>query len=775
VIVRDTEALAEASPLSRRLMPRNVVEPLWKQAICFAAAVGMAWLFFLMITSYWAPAHAGNNQNGYLVGSKLLARNFSTDWSYGFEPKSPFSFVGWMWVMADGQTTAPGGGMHYPKYPVGLPLIDAVVYRIGAAAGGIETAIAWTYLVSPAAMAVALLGVFLITRALAGSFAGLLAMILMGTNPVVLTFANNPNSHAASLAVLTLGVWMLVRWWQTASVWRGLLAGLFLGYAVSIRYTEGLMLLPLGVAVAAMIGYRPLRELPWWRAAVWAAAVVAGYFLAKSDAPKTVPMWQQAALVGVPLVLTIRWWTIRHAFNRDSFFDGQWLRLLGCIALVLAAVHIRFPQLEDKTPAFLHAMRHGTILAMLIMGIVLLHAIPWQRPRTWIPAVMPMIGWLIPVVALLAYNRVTIGDWTGYDSTNESSGFTWSMFTTKWRFAVDQLYDTALYGVLPLGLAGLALAFRWNWRAALVLLLWFLPGTLLYMSYYYGMNLPPSMAMIGYTRFFASMLPAAVIASAWLIERASHLNASTAGIDAPAAPGGSVAAPLAAGAFVALVAVANLNGMLGVLERDFTVATNLADTGRRIREAIPCDTNPRTQAVVFGNSQKLLNYLQFAGDYDLYGSDYFRNGFPVPSMGAVDGKHPNPIQKARKDFLNKAYDGKDNAAMVAAQNQIMRDALVAGRRVFVAQDSSSMGAFRRTFLASKDFDVSIIRKWTEPARMTPAAMKVLSGLGGESRSSPQGWQIVEVKLAPPKPPAAAAPATAPATQPATAPATSPAS
>jgi hypothetical protein len=401
-----------------------------------------------------------------------------------------------------------------------------------------------------------------------------------------------------------------------------------------------------------------------------------------------------------------------------------------------------------------------------VLAIALLHAIQWQRPRTWLPAVMPFIGWFVPVVALLIYNRMTVGDWTGYDSTNESSGFTWSMFTNKWRFAVDQLYDTALYGVLPLGLAGLALAFRWNWRAALVLLLWFLPGTLLYMSYYYGMNLPPSMAMIGYTRFFASMLPAAVIATAWLIERASHLNASTTGVDVPATPRGSVAAPIAAGAFVALVAVANLNGMLGVLERDFTIGTNLADVGRRIREAIPGDPDPKTQAVVFGNSQKLLNYLQFAGDYDLYGSDYFRNGFPVPSMGTNDGKQPNPIQKARKDFLNRSYDGKDNTQMVNAQNGIMRSALAAGRRVFVVQDSSAMGSFRRTFLASKDFDVSIVRKWSEPARMTPAAIKVLSGLGGESRSSPQSWQIVEVKLAPPAP---ASPATAPATAPASAP------
>ena len=36
-------------------------------------------------------------------------------------------------------------------------------------------------------------------------------------------------------------MYFLLRWWQTASILRGMLAGLFLGYAVTIRYTEGLL------------------------------------------------------------------------------------------------------------------------------------------------------------------------------------------------------------------------------------------------------------------------------------------------------------------------------------------------------------------------------------------------------------------------------------------------------------------------------------------------------------------------------------------------------
>ena len=115
-----------------------------------------------------------------------------------------------------------------------------------------------------------------------------------------------------------------------------------------------------------------------------------------------------------------------------------------------------------------------------------------------------------------------------------------------------------------------------------MLALWFIPGTLLYMSYYYGMNLPPSMAMIGYTRFFASMLPAAVIAAAWLIERASHLEVAPAPAAVDNAPPRrrSIAAPIAAGAFVALVACANLNGTVGAMERDGQVRAQVVTDAR---------------------------------------------------------------------------------------------------------------------------------------------------------------------------------------------------
>ena len=159
----------------------------------------------------------------------------------------------------------------------------------------------------------------------------------------------------------------------------------------------------------------------------------------------------------------------------------------------------------------------------------------WRELRTWAPSATLAIGWLLPVVFLLAFNKLTVGTTTGYDTTNESTGFTYKTFMNKWNDTLTQLYNQGLYFILPVGLVGLVMALRWSWRAALLLLLWFVPGTLLYMAYYYGRGMP----LIGYLRFFTSMLPAAVVAAVWLGHKAT-CNAASA---ARARSGGDVARP----------------------------------------------------------------------------------------------------------------------------------------------------------------------------------------------------------------------------------------
>ena len=774
--------------VDRRLISPAEPESLLKRWTYVVAALALAYGHYYFITSFWAPAHWGNNQNGYLVGAKHLAQSMAKGrFTTGFEPTNPFEFVGWMWVMANENSTAPGGGMHYPKYPLGVPLVDAIVYRIGHALYGPETAIDWVFRVNPAAMSLALLGTFFLTRRLASSFAGILAMILLGTLPLTLILANNPNSHALSLAFICWGMYATVRWWETLSWWRGLVAGFLLGYAVTIRYTEGLLLLPLAIAGLTAVAYRPRWLVSWWRVGVWALFACAAFVLHDALGQTTfewqkwltekvgpqLHWWHRALLVAAPLLATINWRGIGRIFHRETIgeviLNGDWLRALACAGVVVAASIAPIPQLETSTPQWLHVVRLVLVACGFATLISLLHAIRWRELRTWAPSATLAIGWLAPVVFLLVFNKLTVGTLTGYDTTNESTGFTYKTFMNKWQDTLGQLYNQGLYFILPLSLIGLFMAFRWSWRAALLLSLWFIPGTLLYMAYYYGRGMP----LIGYLRFFTSMLPAAVVAAVWMVHKASVRPHAEPDVE----PGeswlrhglrrvwlnGSFAVPLAAGVLVAIPAAMNLYNMIGSLERDATIATNLADVGRRARQTIP------DNAIVFGHSQRLLNYLQFAGkeSWKYYGADYFRNGFPVPHMGSNDPDQPNPIQPARKAFLAKAYEGLDNDDMVKAQNQIMSDALAAGTRVFLILESSQVSAFRRAFLPTSKWETKTVQKWTDPAKMSSLASRSLASLAADvaGRGSPVKWEILEV-TAKPAPPPKPQPATQPTTSPA---------
>jgi hypothetical protein len=246
--------------------------------IALAIAVG----FLAMNLCYWAPAHPGVDQNGYLVGGKMLAEHGST----GYSPAEPYAFVGAMWVGIHLDTGRPE---YFPKYPIGLPslyalclkagtgwamakphLIDLPFFRSTALWLARPDGTTLAYLLSPICMTAALWGMFLLGRLVAGSFGGIMAMLLLATSQVTLALANNPNSHASDLCFVVWGMFFLARWWQTDRIWRGMLAGLLLGFAVTIRYTEGLLLLPLAIAAVSL----PWRS-SWLAIVAWAIPVSA--------------------------------------------------------------------------------------------------------------------------------------------------------------------------------------------------------------------------------------------------------------------------------------------------------------------------------------------------------------------------------------------------------------------------------------------------------------------------------------------------------------------
>jgi 4-amino-4-deoxy-L-arabinose transferase-like glycosyltransferase len=222
------------------------------RALCATLAVAIAAAFLLALSPFRVPAHPGVDQMGYLVGGRLLAEHGSTVFR-ALNPvihhPDPFRFVGRMWVSVDADTPRE---RYYPQHPFGYPLFVALAFKLAGPARGLSLA----YGINPVCMAFALLGSFVLVRRFAGSFAGLLAMLVLAASPLTWRLANNPNSHASALCVVTWGMCLLLDWGDRGGWPRALGAGLLLGYAATIRYTEGLMLLP----VLVVTGLRAHRE-----------------------------------------------------------------------------------------------------------------------------------------------------------------------------------------------------------------------------------------------------------------------------------------------------------------------------------------------------------------------------------------------------------------------------------------------------------------------------------------------------------------------------------
>ncbi len=554
--------------------------------------------YAMAVHVFWSPAHGGVDQNGYLVGGKLFAQT----WSTGFKPTDPFAFVGRMWVEAD-------NGKYFPKYPMGLSVIYAIALKIGGAKYGVLLA----FMVNPVAMTLGIAATFLIVRLAAGSFAGLLAAIIMATSPVTLGLTNNPNSHATALCCVAWGIYLLLRWWQSNGLWRAIVAGFLLGTAVTIRYTEGLLVLPL---------------------------------------------------------------------------------------MLVALLNLR-----------------------------------WRNKKSWIETASLGAAWALPVLILAAYNWFSFHHLTGYDPTNESTGFSWDYFQDNWETMLRQLYTTGLFFILPFSILGLVLMWRWNWRLSLVLTAWIIPDIALYTAYYWA----PDGTWIGYLRFFLTLFPALALTAVWSFSRFIEL----AGKD-----GSRIAPRIAIAIVVAIGCGVSLNTALGEVENDAAGNVVLDVAGKTVVRTCPAGS------VIFGQD-RFLNYVQLVGNYQLYDLQQF-NRAAIQRFAHVDPDQPNGLQPQRaKEMYDRLKDASE-ADLINEQNKLMTDAFAAGKRVFFLVATNNLNPATR-FLPRRVFDQHFVGAWEEPSDARPQRRRPWVGFAAQRFGPPERgpstiWEIMEVKPAPPPPP-----------------------
>jgi hypothetical protein len=354
-------------------------------------------------------------------------------------------------------------------------------------------------------------------------------------------------------------------------------------------------------------------------------------------------------------------------------------------------------------------------MVLPLLAGVLIHLRRPRRFKSWLRAATPLLAWAVPVATLAVFNWVTMGHLSGYGATHESTGVTLKEFARKWEFAVAQIYDFGLFFVAPLGLVGLVLCFRRNWRVALLLTLWFVPGTLLYFSYYWGQNVPG----VGFLRFFLDLFPALIIPAFWLVRLAGR----AATLDTPRR--GSVAVPLAAGVLAFVPSAVSLRTALPEIARQHTGNLNLAYSAERLAFHLPRATRrvQPSRPVVFadeGMFPQLLMHLQFAADADFYAADAFiprfGGGFGVLGLKpAAKDDSPVLIQEDRRQRMEAYYKSRSARDLVREQQAVMSDALDHGRDVYLLLVTpTQLDEFERTFI-TPPFRATEVDHWTEPA------------------------------------------------------------
>jgi len=140
-----------------------------------------------------------------------------------------------------------------------------------------------------------------------------------------------------------------------------------------------------------------------------------------------------------------------------------------------------------------------------------------------------MLAWSIPIAVLAFVCWVSFGaPWkTGYTYCRESTGFAWKYLSGdfgdpsmqregNWETLITQLNHTGLFVLWPLAIAGLFAMLGSAWRLGMLLALWILPSTLLYMLYYWA---PNGENTVGYMRFFMSIVPGLIFAGLWILDR----------------------------------------------------------------------------------------------------------------------------------------------------------------------------------------------------------------------------------------------------------------
>ena len=233
------------------------------------AAVICAYTYVEIIN--FTPAYRELDCEGYL----LLAKRMSHGGPLAAKEDDIFQCQNHVWIENEkGEVT--------PKFAPGYPAVMAIFHKIGG-----DVAMFW---VSPVSGVMTLLGAFLLFRLWMTSLTAILATACLAANKMFLVYTGYLLTHSLDICVVTWGMYFLFKWRRHGGLGDAIGAGLILGFACAVRFTEALLAIVIMIAIIS-------RLIPYSRELVAHRRQTAEGSKADAKAPGYHPLVSTAVLV----------------------------------------------------------------------------------------------------------------------------------------------------------------------------------------------------------------------------------------------------------------------------------------------------------------------------------------------------------------------------------------------------------------------------------------------------------------------------------------------